>query len=337
MEKKYFYFVGIDISKEHLDFALYHNGEIQYHQRIANQEEAIMTYLQEELSQQIHLEQSLFCMENTGVYTQILLRVLVAQNCNIWLEHAMQIKQSMGLVRGKDDKIDAQRIAQYAARFQDKVRLYVPSKKSLEKLKVLQTLRNRLVKVQKQLKTPIKESKLFMEDTVFQLLEENTASILASLARQIKTVEKQIKGIIDEDKALKEIYDLTTSVVGVGPITGLAVIVATGCFEKINCPKKFACYAGVAPFENSSGKFKGKAKVSHIANKKMKALLQTCVTTSLRYKGEFRTYFDKKIAQGKGSKVVMNAIRNKIIQRIFACVKSGKKYEKNYQFNLKTS
>ncbi len=334
MEKKYFYFVGIDISKEHLDFAIYHDGKVHYHQRIANQQEVIESYLQEQLSKEVSFENTLFCMENTGIYTQLLLRVLIAQGCSIWLEHAMEIKQSMGVVRGKDDKIDAQRIAHYAARFQDKVRLYTPAKKSLEKLKVFQTLRNRLVKVQKQLKTPLKESKSFLEEEMFTLLDKNSRVILEQLKKQIKTVELQIKTIIEQDEVLKRIFELTTSVRGVGLVTGLAVIIATGAFKDINCPKKFACYAGVAPFENSSGKFKGKAKVSYIANKKMKALLQTCVTSTLKYEGEFREYFDRKKAEGKKSRVVMNAIRNKIIQRIFACVKSGQKYQENYQFNL---
>lgn len=195
----------------------------------------------------------------------------------------------------------------------------------MKKLKVLQTLRNRSLKAQKQLKTPLKASELFEAEELHQILEAHTVPVLAQLAQKIKAIEKQIKNIIDQDEALKKIYDLTTSITGVGKITGLAVMLATECFEKINCPKKFACYAGVASFENSSGKFKGKAKVSHIANKKMKALLQNCVTSSLRYEGEFRTYFDKKIAEGKKSRVVMNSIRNKIIHRIFACVKSGKK------------
>ena len=66
----------------------------------------------------------------------------------------------------------------------------------------------------------------------------------------------------------------------------------------------------------------------------MKALLQTCVTSTLKYEGEFREYSDRKKAEGKKSRVVMNAIRNKIIQRIFACVKSGQKYQENYQCNL---
>lgn len=336
MEINYRYFVGIDASKNHLDFAIHHEGITRYHKQIANTTEAIESYL-EELSQEFELEESLFCMENTGIYTHVLLRALVAQNRAIWLEHAMQIKQSMGVVRGKDDQIDAQRIAQYAARFQDKVRLYTPSEKTLAKLKALQTLINRLVKVQKQLKTPLKESKAFVEEDIFVLLNEHTIEVLETLNKQIKAVEKQIKVLIKADEKLRNIFELTTSVRGVGLVTGLAVIIATEAFEKIYNPKKFACYAGVAPFESSSGKTKGKAKVSHIANKKLKALLQNCVTSTLRHKGEFREYFERKKAEGKPTKVIMNAIRNKIILRIFACVKSGQKYQENYQTHLHSS
>lgn len=334
MKTHYAYFVGVDISKEHLDFAIYHKGKVDYHKRVSNQTKAIESYLEEELGQEIDLRETLFCMENTGIYTQLLLRILMVDNCSIWLEHAMQIKQSMGVTRGKDDKIDAQRIAKYAARFADKVCLYVASEKNLEELKALQTLRNRLVKVQKQLKTPLKESECFVEEDMYHLLEKHTLSMLEHLKKQIKMIEQQMKTIIEKDENLKRMYELTTSVRGVGIVTGIAVMLATGLFEKINCPKKFACYAGVAPFENSSGKSKGKAKVSYIANKKLKALLQNCVTSSLRYPSEFRVYFDRKKAEGKKTRVVMNALRNKIIQRIFACVKSGIKYQENYQNKL---
>lgn len=334
MKTNYTYFIGVDISKEHLDFAIYHNGSTYYHKRIANQEQVIASYLEEELTTEINLSESLFCMENTGVYTQLLLRVLTVHRCAVWLEHAMQIKQSMGVVRGKNDKIDAQRIAHYAARFADTACLYSPSEQNLEELKTLQTLRNRLVKVQKQLKTPLKENKRFTQKAMYELVEEHTMNILESLKKQIQTIEQQMKTIIEQDENLKRIYELTTSVRGVGRVTGIAVMLATGVFEKISCPKKFACYAGVAPFENSSGKSKAKAKVSYIANKKLKALLQNCVTSSLRYPSEFRVYFDRKKAEGKKTRVIMNALRNKIIQRIFACVKSGVKYQENYQNNL---
>ena len=65
-----------------------------------------------------------------------------------------------------------------------------------------------------------------------------------------------------------------SSVPGVGMITALNVIVATDEFEKISEVKKFACYAGVAPFEHTSGtSIRGKTRVSKLANMTLKKLL----------------------------------------------------------------
>ena len=44
-------------------------------------------------------------------------------------------------------------------------------------------------------------------------------------------------------------------------------------------------------------------------------------------KGELYMYYQKKVGQGKNKMSVLNAVRNKIIHRIFACVKDGRKYE----------
>lgn len=46
----------------------------------------------------------------------------------MWLESALQIKRSIGMVRGKDDKVDAQRIARYALLHQQEAQLENPYK-----------------------------------------------------------------------------------------------------------------------------------------------------------------------------------------------------------------
>ena len=47
-----------------------------------------------------------------------------------------------------------------------------------------------------------------------------------------------------------------------------------------------------------------------------------------------KEYYKRKVEQGKNKMSVLNAVRNKIIQRVFACVKQDRFFEKNYQFNL---
>ncbi len=108
----YSYFIGFDISKHTLDVALVKEGQQVFYEQIQNSPQAIKTLMQK-LSKQsgFVLKQSLVCMEHTGIYTSYLLEYLTTQQASIWLENALQIKQSSGMQRGKNDKVDAQRIA----------------------------------------------------------------------------------------------------------------------------------------------------------------------------------------------------------------------------------
>src|SRR5690606_36505633 len=90
------------------------------------------------------------------------------------------------------------------------------------------------------------------------------------------------------------------------------------------------CQAGVAPFEHSSGKsIRGKTRVSHMADKSIKTLFHLAAMAVLNRKSsELKDYYERKIAAGKNKMSVLNAIRNKIIQRIFAVVQRGAPYQK---------
>jgi transposase len=85
--------------------------------------------------------------------------------------------------------------------------------------------------------------------------------------------------------------------------------------------RKFACYCGVAPFEYKSGSsIKGRTRVSHLANKKIKALLNMAALTAKKNDMEMRAYYDKKVKEGKNKMLVLNSIRCKIISRAFAVI-----------------
>jgi transposase len=62
-------------------------------------------------------------MEHTGLYTRQLVHYLLGRQVNVWLESSLHIKRSMGLVRGKSDAIDAQRIARFAHAHQNQSNL----------------------------------------------------------------------------------------------------------------------------------------------------------------------------------------------------------------------
>ncbi|MDO1450251.1 hypothetical protein Q0590_28480 [Rhodocytophaga aerolata] len=55
---------------------------------------------------------------------------------------------------------------------------------------------------------------------------------------------------------------------------------------------------------------------------------------AIKTKGELQDYFLRKVAEGKNKMAVINAVRNKLISRIFAVVKQNRKYEKNYTYSV---
>nr|WKN34008.1 transposase [Tunicatimonas sp. TK19036] len=85
------------------------------------------------------------------------------------------------------------------------------------------------------------------------------------------------------------------------------------------------------PTRHSSGtSIRGGTRVSHIANKKMKKLLHMVAIAVISKQGELADYYRRKVEQGKNKMSVINAIRNKLIHRVFACIRDNRKYEKNY-------
>ena len=238
-------------------------------------------------------------------------------------------------MRGKNDNIDSYRIALFAYRNRESAKLWQPKREVIKRLKTLSGIRSRLLNAKVQLEAALKEGKRFTDKAAQKLYESCCKHSLAGLKKDISYTEEQIDKIISEDERLHELFTLVTSVPGVGLITATEVIVSSNEFKDISDAKKYACYSGVAPFAYSSGtSIRGKAKVSKMANKHVKKLLQLAAMAAANHDKELKDYFQRKVAEGKNKMAVMNAVRNKLIHRIFACIRNNRKYEKTYTHAL---
>ena len=326
------YFVGIDVSKETLDFTLLKGVERLFHMQVSNSAAGIKSFIKQLKSHyEVSLKECLFCLEHTGIYNSPLLEYFEKNHCKVWLESAIHIKQSSGLMRGKNDKIDSYRIALFAYRNRESVKLWQPKREVIKRLKSLSSIRSRLLDAKVQLEAALKEGKNFTDKAAQKLYERCCKYSLAGLKKDITATEEQISKVIAEDERLKELFTLITSVPGVGLITATEVIVSTNEFKDIKEAKKYACYSGIAPFAFSSGSsIRGKAKVSKMANKRVKKLLHLAAMAAAKFDQELKAYFERKVAEGKNKMAVLNAVRNKLIHRIFACIRNNRKYEKIY-------
>ncbi len=325
------YFIGTDVSKNELDFAVMHGKTLLFHKEIANNPPDILAFLKELFKLPgFNFDGAVFCMEHTGIYNNYLLGCLHKKKANICLEAASQIKNSLGNIRGKGDKIDAIRIAEYAYKNREELRLWQPKREVVEQLAHFSAIRSRLVEAQKSLKTPLKETGIFINKKLAKQNDQLCSKTLAAIEVDLKKAEKAID-IVETDAELKRLFSLVTSVSGIGKVTATMIIISTNEFKDIKDPKKFACHAGVAPFTKESGLFKGKARVSHMANKKLKTLLHLAAMVSIQNNEELKRYYQRKVVnENKNRMSTINAVRNKLILRVFACVNQNRTYEKNY-------
>lgn len=323
---KYFY-----ERKEKLNYTLLKDKELIAQAQIANSSSGL-NKLQKHLKQLgIPLSKVLICCENTGVYNHPLIMWGKQNNANLWIENAKTIRKSMALVRGKNDKDASYHIALYASRFQDRSVLYELPREAVQKLKVLTKTRKNLIGMKTQIEQRLSESKDMKNAISLNIMKKHYKTILADLKKQVKEIDQEIKKLMASDSKLNELFEICSSVEGVGPVLAAEMIAESGEFERIKASSQMACHAGVAPFVNSSGKsINKKPKVSLHANKKMKSLLFMGAMSAAHGSGELADYYQRKIKEGKHAWSVYNAIANKIIHRIYACVRDQRMYQKKY-------
>lgn len=273
------------------------------------------------------IESILVAFEHTGIYSFPLAVYLQELKVNYIIVPGLEIKRSLGIQRGKDDIVDAKRIALYAYRRREEVTPYeLPSKQFIQ-IRRLLSLRERLVKQRAGYEGNLKENKRFLIKKDNILLFNIQEKMIKELNKQIKKVNEELQRIVENDPEIKKIYDLVLSIKGVGPQTALFIISLTNGFTLFQNHRKFASYAGIAPFPYQSGiSIKGRSKTSHLANKKMKSLLSSCASSAVQYNPEMKAYYQKRIVEGKHVMSTLNIIRNKILARIFAVAKRGTPY-----------
>lgn len=325
------YFIGIDVSKHELDFAVMHGKSLLFHKEIENKPETIKVFIKElGALPSFDKGKAVFCLEHTGIYNNHILLFLHKKKANICLEAATQIKMSLGNLRGKNDKVDSIRIAEYSYKNRDTLRLWQPKREVIQQLSFLASTRSRLLEAQKSIVIPLNEAKAFVKKSIDSQNRQLCKRTLDSIKSDIQKVNTAIQEIIDSDPELKRLFGLITSVSGIGTITATQLLITTNEFKDINDPKKFACYSGIAPFSQDSGIFKGKSRVSPMANKKIKTLLHLSAMSAIQNNEDLKVFFQRKVKEKKNKMSIINAVRNKLVLRVFACVNQNRKYEKIY-------
>jgi len=327
--KKLIHFIGIDVSKLTIDVAIIMNNDVGKIIQLvfANDSKGFNEFKKHLAKEKISFPETVFCMEHTGYYSKQLSRFVIAQHGNLWMEMSLKIIRSLGVQRGKNDKLDAKRIALFAQRNQQDFVPYNPPRLIVENLKTLLMLREKLIHSKTAITVPVNEL-ASVDKAAGKMAMKAISKALQGIENNMATLDTQIDDLIKSDKELADKFTLVTSVPGIARVTFCYLVYFTNEFKNYSKGKQLACYCGVVPFEYTSGSsVRGKPRVHNMANKKMKKLLHLAALCAVTYYPEFKQYYERKIEEGKPKMLILNNVRNKIVLRIAAVIKNNKPYQ----------
>ncbi|PLW94218.1 MAG: IS110 family transposase [Marinilabiliales bacterium] len=326
---KFTHFAGIDVSKEFFDAVILLNGKKDkpIHKQFENSSKGVKALIRWLKTMNATSDNTLICLEHTGIYGKQIIENLLAFEFSLWVEMSLKIIRSIGVQRGKNDKLDAERIAYYAMKNADEAIIYKAPSETVEKIKKLLSLRNKLTVTKAGLLKTLKELEIF-DKSIAKLTKNHQTHTVAGIEKDLKSIEKQLDELVKSDENLSKVFKQATSVPGIGKITALFLICFTNEFKYYDKPRQLACYCGVVPFEHTSGKsIKGRPRVHHMANKSMKKQLHMCALSAVTYDPEMKAYYERKVSEGKSKMLVINNVRNKLVHRLCACIRDDRMYE----------
>ncbi|GAC1315067.1 MAG: IS110 family transposase [Mucilaginibacter sp.] len=326
--KKWNVILGVDVSKLTLDICC---AERNQHLKIDNCSKGFCVLKKWCKANGIDLAETLIVLEFTGGYEYRFLQFCEAMSIAYCRVSGLEIKNSLGMTRGKSDEMDAFRIGQYG---EDKIKRLQPSKpldNNVLMLKQLLSFRKRLVREKAGLESTVKERRHMYQAGRTDLVMRIAQAKIKSNEKYILQVEQEIMEIIKRDDDMWRNYQIITSIKGVGKINGWMTIAYTENFTSFTDPRQYAVFVGVIPFGHTSGtSIKGRKRVSHLAHKGLKSELNQAAKTAIVHDPEIKAYAERKL-QNKAYPLVLNNVKFKLILRMFSLVKRGEMYVENYR------
>lgn len=296
-------FIGCDIAKLHLDLFDESRGESV---RIDNTAAAIAAWLSS-----LDTAAAFVAFEASGPYDRVLRRALEEAGCRfarINPARARDFARATGRL-AKTDAIDARMLAAMA-----RMLALVPDSRSDPARNVLASLhkrRDQLVEMRAAEKVRFKEA------------DDRTGSLarhLAWLDEEIASLQRLIEQALRADQELAAMEELLRSAPGVGLVTATTLIALMP--ELGHCsPKAIAALAGLAPFNNDSGRQRGKRSIRGGRRRVRRALYMAAIA-AIRTTPRFKAFHDAIKARSAAAKVAIIAVARKLLIILNAMAKT---------------
>lgn len=333
MNEQHLYWVGMDVSEASFDAAVVSPGQYANPETIRRLPAATFARDPRGVKAFVQWLRKLLpggqplpvrgVMEATGIYSIHLAAMLSKQFPE--LEPAIAnpqqtsaFRDSLGL-RNKTDRLDARALAFYGLSRQPDA--YVPLSPAQAELRSLSRCRD-----------TFKEQRVAHQNQIKQHPDSDLSRKLlrgqvAQLKKDMQTLEREMKRIIQSDANLRTDYRLLTSIPGVGFVTAATTLAELGDLRRFGGSRQVSATAGVTPSHSDSGQSNPPAHMSKKGNPRVRRVLYMAALSASRHNPHLSLVYNRLLKAGKEPMVALGALMRKLIVLMRAIVVSGRVYD----------
>jgi transposase len=324
--------VGVDIAAETFDATLYTTlsqsySKARHFDNSLEGFEAFGAWLKRE---GVEPDQTIICMEATGVYAEAFCYWLIAQGHRVAVEAPHKVKRAFHPLGAKSDPVDSRQIAEYAYRFFDQLTFWQAPEALLEQIKTLLSTREQLTAQSTASQNALQALQRKVVRTY--LAEETMRSTLVHVKEQIRKIDEAIKNLIKNHPTVNAGVMLLLTIPGVGWLLAAHWAILSQGFQKVLEARPVAAHLGICPLERTSGtSVKFRALSRHIGPPTMRKLVHLAARTLRVHHQDFKAYFLRKVEGGKPKTLVLNNIANRLLRIMSAVVRTQTPYIAGYK------
>lgn len=303
--------VGIDVSKAHLDVYVHPQGK-QW--RNPNTESGIGELVETLAS----VEVALVVLEATGGMEQAVTAALSQVGVAVVVSNPRRVRdfaKAIGKL-AKTDRIDAQVLARYGEAVRPEVRALAS-----EAAKELQDL----VMRRQQLVEMVSAERNRRSSARSERAKGQIDRHLEWLKEEVKSLDEQIQTQLKQSQQWQQQQVVLQSVPGVGVVTASTLIALLPELGRLT-RQQIAALVGVAPMNCDSGKMRGKRFVIG-GRSAVRSVLYMAALVATQFNPVIQAFYQRLLAQGKPKKVALVACMRKLLVMLNAMLKHNQSWQ----------
>jgi len=291
--------IGIDVAKLSLDVAWELDAQPRRLQ-VENSRQGVAQLV----AQAPPPSQVCFVVEATGGYERQLVVALLEAGYGVAVVNPRQVRdfaKALGIL-AKTDRIDAMVLALFGQRVQPRLLEENPAQRA--ELAQLVARRRQLIDLRTM------ESNRLGQATA-RAACKSIRQLLQALDRQIAKIEAEIAALLQSNDDWTTKIRLLRSTPGVAEVTSATLVAELPELGKLN-RQAISALVGVAPFNDDSGRHRGKRRISG-GRAAVRQALYMAALSARRYNPVIRAFAERLAAQSKPAKLILTACMRKLL------------------------